>query len=169
MLKDDMDKENLIVEEELEPEEDFELSELQENFYSQIRSDSSEGIIGHLTRIGKHLTEIPKNAADEEEKFQYFEVIDRIIEEDGQVIQGMIDELDEEVPEQVAEITDKVDEKFAAACHCFLDVIDLYTDYLDDEDPKLLEDAKVILDKGSKILNEASKKADSLSDEISSS
>lgn len=85
-----------------------------------------------------------------------------MLEEDANEIQAMIEKLNEEVPDSVAAITREIDEKFAEASNYFLDAIEDYLDFMENEDKVLLEQASRSIKQGAINLEEADAKAQTL-------
>jgi len=125
-------------------------------------SEQPVGLISHLNMVGDKLLETSQQEEDEERKAQEYDIIAQILEEDGTEIQGMIEELNEEVPENVALITKEIDEKFAMASNYFLDAIEFYFDFLETENPEAIQKAKESIKEGARILEEADAKAQEL-------
>lgn len=141
--------------------EDLPESELEEEL-AELEPEKPIGLVQHLHMIGEKLLAITRKEKNPERKAEYFEVMAEILEEDGAEIQGMIEELNQELPEKVAQITREIDEKFAGASNYFLDAVELYIQYLSTEDPALVESALNSIKQGSIALEEADAKAQAL-------
>ncbi len=74
----------------------------------------------------------------------------------------MIEELNQELPENVAQLTREIDEKFAGASNYFLDAVEFYMQYLENEDPDLIRNARNSIKQGAIMLEEADARAQSL-------
>lgn len=145
------------------PEEALEMSELQKQIYSELRPEKPVGIIPHISNVADILTDISQNITDPEEKGDCYDIVYEVLTDDADEIKEMIDELNEEVPENVAFITKEIDEKFANASNYFLDAIEFYFQFIEAEDPDHLENAKKSIKEGARLLEEADAKAQELS------
>jgi len=147
---------------ELPPDEEFlEDIEISEELYDLV-PEQPIGLIHHLKMVGDKLLEIAQNEGESEKRQQFYDEIFMIIEEDEMEIQGMIEELNQEVPENVALIIGDIDEKFANASNYFLDAIEYYYQFPETEDPAIVERAMNSIKEGSRILEEADAKAQAL-------
>ncbi|MCD4785132.1 MAG: hypothetical protein K8T10_15055 [Candidatus Eremiobacteraeota bacterium] len=154
-----MDKEADVV----KKEEELEIEELEEEELEEEEPpEQAVGLISHLNMVGDKLLEVLEYEKDEETKIQKYQIVAQILEEDGSEIQGMIEELNEEVPEKVSIITKEIDEKFAMASNYFLDAIEYYFEFLDTENAESIQKAKESVKEGARILEEADAKAQEL-------
>lgn len=145
------------------PEKEIEMSELQRQIYSELRPSKPTGMIPHISNVADILMDISQNISDPTEKSDCFDVVYEVLVDDADEIKEMIDELNEEVPENVAFITKEIDEKFANASNYFLDAIEFYFQFIEAESPDHIENAKKSITEGARILEEADAKAQELS------
>lgn len=130
----------------------------------QLEPEKPIGIVSHLQMIGDKLMSINKKEPDPEQRAEYYGFVGELLEETSQEIQSMIEKLnDPQLPEKVAEITSEIDEKFAGASNYFLDAIEFYMDFIETENYDDIEQARISITEGVKLLEEADAKAQSLS------
>lgn len=146
-----------------DPDTELEMSELQKQIYSELRPSKPVGIVPHISNVADILTDISQNITDPDDKADCFDVVYEVLNDDADDIKEMIDELNEEVPENVAFITKEIDEKFANASNYFLDAIEFYFQFIETEDPSHIDNAKKSIKEGARILEEADAKAQELS------
>lgn len=129
---------------------------MDENETCQVEGERQpQGIAEHLEELARIILSISEKEQDEEKKLEYFQYIFNVLEQDALELQSIIEELNEELPEQVQEACLEVDKNMARSSNFFLEAINYMVEFMETEKVKFIEKARESIQMGSESLDKA--------------